>query len=169
MNTDSAVWYKQFWPWFILAFPLSAMVIGFTMLYVGIVTYDGVVVDQLEREGRMMKVVDDQDRLAREQNLLAELSIADSALRVNLSGVVSGYPDSLDLHFVHPTRRNRDIYIVMSHQGRGVYTATAAEPIVGEFQLQLHPPLDQTQWRVYLDRVAFPLTTTSIELRPKAE
>lgn len=145
------------------------MVIGFTMLYVGIVTYDGVVVEQLQKDGRMTKVLDDQDRLAREQNLRAELTWSAEQLRVQLSGVVSGYTDNLDMHFVHPTRRNRDVYLVLTHQGRGIYTTPLTEEIVGEYQLQLHPPLDQTQWRVQIERMAFPPQVATIELLPKAE
>lgn len=169
MTTDNAVWYKQPWLWFILSFPMAAIVIGLSMLYVGIVTYDGVVVDALQRDGRMMRVVDDQDRIAREQNLKAELTWSTDLLRVELSGVVSGYPDNLDMHFVYPTRRNRDIYLVLTHQGRGIYSTPLTEEIVGEYQVQLHPPLEQTQWRVQIDRMIFPPDTQTVELLPRAQ
>lgn len=41
-------WYKQFWPWFIIALPASAVVAGFYTLWLAINTPDYLVVDDEE-------------------------------------------------------------------------------------------------------------------------
>lgn len=44
-------WYRQFWPWFIIALPASAVVAGFITLWLAITNPDGLVVsdDQYQR------------------------------------------------------------------------------------------------------------------------
>jgi len=41
-------WYKQFWPWFIIALPASAVVAGFITLWLAISSPDYLVVDEEE-------------------------------------------------------------------------------------------------------------------------
>lgn len=35
-RSDSKPWYRQFWPWFLIALPLSSVVMSFATLYVAI-------------------------------------------------------------------------------------------------------------------------------------
>lgn len=37
-------WYKQFWPWFIIALPASAVIASFITLWIAIANPDGMVV-----------------------------------------------------------------------------------------------------------------------------
>ena len=46
-------WYRQFWPWFIIALPASAVVASFFTLYLAISNPDQLVVD--EDEYRVLK------------------------------------------------------------------------------------------------------------------
>jgi len=41
-------WYKQFWPWFIIALPASAVIASFTTLWIAISNPDGLVVTDNE-------------------------------------------------------------------------------------------------------------------------
>jgi len=41
-------WYKQFWPWFIIALPASAVIAGFYTLWLAISNPDHLVVDDEE-------------------------------------------------------------------------------------------------------------------------
>ena len=41
-------WYRQFWPWFIIALPASAVIAGFITLYLAITRPDYVVIDDQE-------------------------------------------------------------------------------------------------------------------------
>jgi len=41
-------WYKQFWPWFIIALPASAVIAGFTTLWIAISNPDAMVLTDSE-------------------------------------------------------------------------------------------------------------------------
>ena len=45
-------WYRQGWPWFLIAFPATAVVAGIATLVIAIQTFDGMVVDDYYKEGR---------------------------------------------------------------------------------------------------------------------
>ena len=38
-------WYRQGWPWFLIAFPATAVVAGIATLVIAIQTFDGMVVE----------------------------------------------------------------------------------------------------------------------------
>jgi len=45
---ESVPWYKQFWPWFIIALPASAVIASFVTLWIAISNPDQLVVDDDE-------------------------------------------------------------------------------------------------------------------------
>ena len=47
-NNPVTPWYRQFWPWFIIALPASAVVASFITLWIAISNPDQVVVDDNE-------------------------------------------------------------------------------------------------------------------------
>lgn len=49
-NPDQAPWYRQFWPWFIIAIPSTAVIGGFFTLWLAITNPETLVVDQQEYE-----------------------------------------------------------------------------------------------------------------------
>ena len=49
-------WYKQFWPWFLIAFPLSSMVLSFTMMKLAFTGKDSLVIDDYYKEGRSINL-----------------------------------------------------------------------------------------------------------------
>ncbi len=45
---EGVVWYKQFWPWFIIALPASAVIASFITLWLAITHPDPLVIDKDE-------------------------------------------------------------------------------------------------------------------------
>jgi len=45
---EGVPWYKQFWPWFIIALPASAVIASFVTLWIAIANPDQLVVDDDE-------------------------------------------------------------------------------------------------------------------------
>lgn len=170
MNKDTTPWYKQFWPWFILSPLLIVICAGFWMLYMAIVTNDGVIVDNFYKDGLGIEVRTEQDALARNLGLNANLDWSSQQLRLQLRGVNTGYPNQLSLLVVFPTKSSRDVEIVLAHQGAGIYTGKIPEPITGKRQLQLQPIVDtdEAQWRLHA-QVELPLFSGSVELLPKPQ
>ena len=45
-------WYRQGWPWFLIALPATAVVAGIATLVIAAKTFDGMVVDDYYKEGQ---------------------------------------------------------------------------------------------------------------------
>ena len=44
-------WYRQAWPWFLIAFPAIAVIAGAVTLWLAVSTSDGLVVDDYYKQG----------------------------------------------------------------------------------------------------------------------
>ncbi|NNJ73016.1 MAG: nitrogen fixation protein FixH, partial [Enterobacterales bacterium] len=51
-DLDVEPWYKQFWPWFIMALPASAVIAGITTVVIAYKNADSLVVDDYYKEGK---------------------------------------------------------------------------------------------------------------------
>ena len=45
-------WYKEFWPWFLIAVPIITLIMGGVLLKLAISTEDSLVVDDYYKEGK---------------------------------------------------------------------------------------------------------------------
>lgn len=167
-NLDNGPWYKQFWPWFILTPLFVVMIAGFSMLYIAIVTSDGVVVDNYYEDGKGIVQRTAEDEFARNQNLRATLTWED-AIRVDLQGDLRPLPEQLELMIIFPTSKAYDHYVVLSHEGLGRYRGDLDEPIEGRRQLQLHPINAEIDWRLHFDGAINSSSEESYTLLPRAE
>ena len=48
---DSQPWYRQFWPWFLIALPATVVVAGLTTWWIAAHKADSLVVDDYYKEG----------------------------------------------------------------------------------------------------------------------
>ena len=114
---DTKPWYRQFWPWFIIALPASAVVGGLTTVWIAMQTTDSLVV----RSDDGMQIVAERriiaERLAEELNLAAVIDIdleTGAILAAMRAGDLPTAPAALQLDFAHPAFADRDQRIVLS-------------------------------------------------------
>jgi hypothetical protein len=114
---DTKPWYRQFWPWFIIALPASAVVGGLTTFWIALQTTDSLVV----RSDDGMQVVAERrivaERLAEKLDLAATIDIdleSGAILTALRSGDLQTVPASLQLEFSHPAFADRDQRIALS-------------------------------------------------------
>ncbi len=139
-------WYKQFWPWFLIALPLSSWIMGGVILNLAINTSDSVVKDDYYKEGKAINLDLEKTRQARLMHLVSELSIDDEAVSLRF---INGDPkglSSLTLEFYHPTMAKRDFELTLLRTALGSYRAPLPAPISGKWRLSLHPY--HQQWRI---------------------
>lgn len=114
---DTKPWYRQFWPWFIIALPASSVVAGLTTVWISMQTTDSLVV--VSEDG----VRNATDRHLLAERLAAELGLAalveiDPETRVVSalvrSGVLRDIPATLDFELSHPAFANRDLHITLN-------------------------------------------------------
>lgn len=66
-------WYKQFWPWFIISLPLSAVIGGIATLVLALQSPNSMVVDDYYKAGLAINETLARERAAAEQGLSALL------------------------------------------------------------------------------------------------
>ena len=114
---DTKPWYRQFWPWFIMALPASAVVAGLTTVWISMQTSDSLVV----RSDDGVKNATDRhisaERLASELGLAAIVEIdpeTGAVSAVMRSGDLEDIPASLVFELSHPAFADRDRQIILN-------------------------------------------------------
>lgn len=144
MNTIAAAaptsrpWYRETWPWLLMAGPAIVVVAGFITLYYAIVSFDGMVADDYYKRG--LTVNQDLSRLerARALGISAHLTHDASGRRVvvALAGTAT-LPPTLSLRFVHPTRAGSDQRLTLKQSATGTYEAALLLPPLSKWNVQL--------------------------------
>ena len=122
-------WYRQFWPWFLIALPATVVVAGFFTLYLAIKYSDDLVSDNYYRDGLAINQQFTQDIHATELVLSARLDFnsgSDDAIKVLALELKSEHetfvmPAELKLYLLHPTDASADHVIKLIAAGDGRY------------------------------------------------
>ncbi|NNF95784.1 MAG: FixH family protein [Halobacteria archaeon] len=153
-------WYKQFWPWFLMALPASAVVAGIVTIVIAITNPDGLVKDDYYKAGLGINRTLEREKQAAALGLHAGLEWQPDAQQVmlQLSAEKPFKSERLLLHLIHPTRSGLDIRIPLQHQGNNRYRGLlAAKPAAGNWYLIITP--EDESWRLN-GRARLPEQTT---------
>ncbi len=152
---DTRPWYRQFWPWVLIALPGSAVAASLFTLYLAVTEPDGLVVDDYYRAGLAINRTLARDRLAARLGLHAEGRVdpATGRLALRLLGVHGAAPP-LRIAFLHPTRAGHDRRAGLSGGGEGAhYTGAVGRLQPGNWYVRLESA--DGRWRL-LGRVSVP-------------
>src|SRR5512134_2829440 len=126
-----APWYRQRWPWLLIAGPAIVVVAAFVTAYLAWSTYDGVVAEDYYRRGLLINKSLERDARARAWRLGAIVRIdAGGAVRVDLSGSVPPTP-VLTLRLAHATCAGMDRKAVLAQGSDGAWRGQVAPPPEG--------------------------------------
>ena len=147
MSENIAPWYRQFWPWFLMSFPASAVIAGIATIIIAFHDPDGLVVDDYYKEGLAIN----QDI---ERNLQAAELNAQAFMRFNPDNKIievdlqldKSMPEELNLNFRHTTRAAYDQSIVLTHQGNGLYRGNFEALNAGFWNINIIPKDDS--WKL---------------------
>ena len=128
-DTDTQPWYRQFWPWFLIALPASAVVASLYTVSLAVRTTDSFVTQS-----------DDGMNVVTERNLAAEARAMELGLAATISidsdsgAIIASlqsrqaheFPQTIELLLSHPTDVRRDEVITLtagipSPEGHPVY------------------------------------------------
>ncbi len=141
-----APWYKQFWPWFLIAVPLASFGMGFLMLHLASNTTDSLVVDDYYKEGKVINARLDKVEEARRKNIVTKLVIHDGSIALTF---ISGMPkegQALKLSFYHVTLQAKDMSLLLSQDAKGVYRGYSDSSLDGKWKISLMP-VDES-WKI---------------------
>lgn len=138
-------WYRQFWPWFLIALPGSVVIASFVTLWLAISRPNPMVVDDYARIARSTEQRLERDQAAAALGVHAEIRLIAGAniveIRLLPETVV---PESLELRLSHPLIEERDQIVSMMRVPGG--WSAELEPPVGRWYLQLYP--GDRSWRL---------------------
>lgn len=139
-------WYRQRWPWLLMAGPAIVVVAGFVTLWLAISTDDGVISDDYYKRGLLINRELLRSQRAEAMGLSAELHVAPSgAVQLGLAaGVDAPLPGTVTLKLVHPTQSGQDRSIVLTRGPGNLYVGDFGAAPAGRWLVSVETP----QWRL---------------------
>lgn len=155
-------WYREPWPWLLMAAPLAAIAMGVLMFVLANRSNDGLVADDYYKRG--LAINQTLERVERARSMGISGAAAFNPERTRVRVVTQGVSaDTLTLKFVHPTRAGLDQVIRLARVGGGVYEGAVQPLASGQWHLSLEDPAGA--WRV---TGSWPAGAVSATLEPDA-
>lgn len=145
-NEDISPWWRQPWPWFLMALPMAAVVGGIVTIWLATRDADSLVSDDYYKEGLAIRQVLDRDAKAKVLGIGADLSAQGTQLQARLAGRLDTLPPALTLHLIHPTRAEQDKTLNLQPGPDGIYHAILPILPAGMRQIVLEP--SDRSWRL---------------------
>lgn len=159
-DMDTKPWYKQFWPWFIIALPASAVIAGITTVIIAFKNADSMVVDDYYKEGKAINQRTELLNAAYDKGLQARFERLEGNFIFIRFETVQPESDALTLSFVHPTDSDKDFTMSVLRQLDGSYQGLSPNATSGRWYLRLTNP---QQWLIKSEIVA---SSNVIQLKP---
>ena len=132
-------WYRHRWPWLLAIMPASAVVMGFTFLWLAIKTDDGLVTDDYYKEGLAINRIVERDAAASKYDVHAVVRLAGAAVSLELTGAFPARPDTLKLTLAHPTRKGLDHSVLLTRNKMDTYNGVVHDLIDSRYDIVLEP------------------------------
>ena len=150
MNTETigrerTHWYREPWPWILISLPLSAVIAGIATLVIAIENHDGLVAEDYYKQGLAINRVLAREKRAADLGLTAQMMVSAKQIRIRLDGG-GGFPDSVKLRFIHPTRAGEDRETELTSTAAGWYEGTLPPLATGHWRLQIEDA--ESTWRL---------------------
>lgn len=129
-DMDKGPWYKEPWPWILMAGPALVVIAGFFTFYLAVKTDDTLVSDDYYKEGKNIIKQMNRDKEASDRQLHAKIVFNDniSSVRVIINGKIE-QQGKITLNLRHPTIEKRDTAVELKPLGKDIFQATLANPI----------------------------------------
>lgn len=138
-----APWYTQFWPWFLIALPTTAVVASIASLVIALRNADTLVRADWSDAGENINVELALEREATTRGVSAVVRLEPGSNRVSvqLDGVGVEGVSRLSLELRHPTDAARDFSSSLVPGGPGLFVGDAVSArITGSWHLTIAPP-----------------------------
>jgi hypothetical protein len=139
-------WYREPWPWILMAGPAVAVVAGFATLWIAVSTSDGLVAEDYYRQGLAINRVLAREDAAARLGIVARAEPGDGRLEVRLEGRIAP-PPTLTAWLAHATRAGHDMRLRLVRVAGGDYAAAMPRSLpAGHWHVSIEDP--DHAWRV---------------------
>jgi hypothetical protein len=138
-------WYREPWPWLLMAAPAAAVVGGAITFWLAVSTSDGLVADDYYRRGLAINRELGREQVVREREIVANVDRRGGTLRVALGGRHAS-PEALFVQVVHATRAGYDERLRLERVAAGVYEAALPALPAGRWRVVIEDP--RGEWRI---------------------
>lgn len=146
-RTSSLPWYREPWPWILMAGPAAVVVGGIITAYLAVAYDDPLVVDSYYKEGLAINRVLERDQAARQAGYRAQVLFSEGGARVRVHlAAANAMPDSLRLRMIHPTRAELDRTATLHASQAGWYEGEIGLSAAARWRLQLED--ERRAWRL---------------------
>lgn len=150
LKNDNHPWYKDRWPWIIMAGPGIVVVAGFITLWLAVASDDGLITDDYYKQGLSVNQSLQRDQKAANLGLHGDVMRSGPNLRLLLTADSQvSFPSEITLKLAHPTRAGQDQLVKMVLEGQGFYSGKLASEISGRWLVSIEDPT--SQWRLQGD------------------
>lgn len=119
-DLDSTPWYRQFWPWFIIALPSCVVLASFVTLFIAVTNRDSLVKDNYYKEGLAINTDLREVKLAKDLGLKATITTNRESKMIKLvleSSQQLPPARMLLLKFIHPFDEKLDLELALQQYG----------------------------------------------------
>ncbi|KXI22666.1 FixH family protein [Photobacterium sanguinicancri] len=132
-------WYKQFWPWFLMAIPATSIIYSLSIVYVFSQNQVDLVAEDYYKKGKAINLDLSRLKVADALKLKASLQVVDDQITVNFDkGELTQFPN-LRVTFTHRTLANRDFTQMVSADLKGSYHFNTSAPVQGPWFVEVEP------------------------------
>lgn len=147
LRSSNTPWYKERWPWILMAGPAIVIVAGIVTTWLAIRSNDGLVTDDYYKQGLAVNQQLQRDHQASSLGLHADLMRAGNNVRLLLGAAGDvALPAALTLKLAHPTQAGHDQLVEMAGEGQGFYAGKLNADISGRWLVSIEDPAGQ--WRL---------------------
>lgn len=136
-------WYREPWPWILMAGPAAVVVAGAVTLWLAMANADGLVADDYYRRGLAINRDLRLQRSALERGIRAQVTREGGVLRIELAGAT---PDALFVQLVHSTRSGYDQRLRLARSPGGTYEAQLPAMPAGRWRLVVED--SRGEWKI---------------------
>jgi hypothetical protein len=140
-------WYRERWPWLLIAGPAIAVIGGIVTVWLAVRTDDGVIADDYYKRGLLINKDLARAKRGEAMRLEGVLAVEPSgALRLSLTGFGGDAtaPDAVRVRLVHATRAGLDRTVMLARAPDGVYVGTVDPPPPGRWRVTV----ETDAWRL---------------------
>ena len=145
MSDEIKPWYKQFWPWFLIALPMTAVIASMITINLAITDTDGLVKEDYYKEGLAVNADLAKKQMAEQLGITAT-GIHDREtgdITITFDNAAMGNYSTMKFEMIHPTRANNDVILILTSNNGMVFSGKLSNELLpGEWKIRIGPEND---------------------------